>query len=308
MTSKHRPLFDDLPASARAAVEHLAGGPIVEARNCPGGFSPGMASRLTRADGHRVFVKAMDADAWPFEAVHYRTEARIAAALPPTVPAPRLLGTLDDGHWVILAFEHVDGAEPAQPWHPDDLERVAGAVQDLERAATPSPVALARDHPRLGGWADLAGDRRRLARLPEHSAWAAAHLAGLIRLEEAGLAAAQGDSLVHFDLYPHNVLLTPGRPARVVFVDWPHARLGAAVVDLVTVLISAAADGIDPEPALRHCAAAPDAVTAVLAAHAGFMFAGALSPAPPGLEAIAAAKLRLGLGGVRWLRRRVSGP
>src|SRR5205085_1421957 len=179
------------------------------------------------------FVKAMDADAWPLEAVYYRTEALIAAALPPAVPAPRLLGTLDDGHWVMLAFEDVDGTEPAQPWRRADLDRVAGAVQDLARAATPSPVALPGDHPRLGGWAEVAGDGQRLARLPEHSAWAAANLAELLRLEEAGLAAARGDSLVHFDLYAHNVLLTPDR---VVFVDWPHARLGAPVVHLVTVL------------------------------------------------------------------------
>ena len=33
---------------------------------------------------------------------------------------------------------------------------------------------------------------------------------------------------------------------RVVFVDWPHARRGAPVIDLVTFLSSVAADGIDP--------------------------------------------------------------
>jgi thiamine kinase-like enzyme len=112
---------------------------------------------------------------------------------------------------------------------------------------------------------------------------------------------------VHFDLYPHNILLTP---ERVVFVDWPHARLGNPIVDLVTVLSSATADGLDPEPTLRdHAADAgidQTAVTAILAANAGFLLAGGLSPMPVGLEAIAAMKLHLGLGAVTWLHRRLA--
>jgi thiamine kinase-like enzyme len=103
--------------------------------------------------------------------------------------------------------------------------------------ATPSPIALPRDHPRLGGWAELVRDRARFAQPANHSARAADNVTRLIRLEEEGLAAAHGPLLVHFDLYPHDILLTP---QRVLFVDWPHARLGASVVDLVIVLSSAA--------------------------------------------------------------------
>src|SRR3954464_6424216 len=38
------------------------------ALNCAGGFSPGFASRLVRAAGRRVFVKAMSVAQGPFEA------------------------------------------------------------------------------------------------------------------------------------------------------------------------------------------------------------------------------------------------
>jgi hypothetical protein len=118
------------------------------------------------------------------------------------------------------------------------------------------------------------------------------------------MGAAQGDSLVHFDLYPHNVLLTSDR---VVFVDWPHARLGAPVVDLITLLSSVAADGIDPAPylplALPGLDNRPASFDAILVAHAGFLLAGAFAPVSPGLEAIADEKLRLGIGAVRWLQR-----
>lgn len=88
-------------------------------------------------------------------------------------------------------------------------------------------------------------------------------------------------------------------------VDWPHARAGAPVIDLLMLLSSAAADGLDPEPFLRDhplaTCAGQRAITAVLAAHAGFCLAGALEPVSAGLEPIAAAKLRLGLGTLAWL-------
>ncbi len=306
-TSKNRPRWNQLPPSIRAQVEQLIGGPVVRARNCPGGFSPGFASLLTRADGRLVFVKAMDADTWPGEAELHRTEARVGAALPSTIPAPRFLGTVDDGRWTALAFEGVDGAEPEQPWNTTDLDRVVAAVLHQVNAGTSSPVAVPRDHPRLGGWVEVARDRTRLTRLAEHSTWAADELPRLVRLERDGLAAAQGDSLVHFDLYPHNVLLTPDR---VVFVDWPHARRGAPLIDLVTVLSSAAADRIDPDPILDdHTATTPvepGTVDAILAAHTGFLLSGGLSAAQPGLEAIATTKLHLGLGALTWLERRLT--
>jgi hypothetical protein len=285
-----RPAWSDLPAGVRHAVEELIGGPVARAESCPGGFSPGFASRLTRADGERRFVKAIDAGTWPHEVDAYRTEAKVGAALPDSVPAPRWLGGYDDGRWCVLAFEDVDGAAPGRT--PTDIRRVVEAAGNL---ANPSPVELPGEHPRLGGWADLAADPARVARLRRHAPWAADDLPRLVGLERAGIAAARGDSLVHGDLYPHNILLTA---ARVVFVDWPHARLGAPVIDLVTFLSSVAADGIDPEPYVHS----DGAVTEVLAAHAGFLLAGGLAA---GRTPITEAKLHLGRGALAWLKTRL---
>jgi hypothetical protein len=305
--SKRRPPWDELPAQVRAQIEQLIAGPVVRAENCAGGFSPGFASLLTLAGGRRAFVKAMDGDAWPSQAPWHRAEASVAAALPASIPAPRFLGSFDDGHWVALAFEGIDGTEPAQPWSLADLDRVLAAAGQLARAGTPSPIVLPRDHPRLGGWASLASDPSRRARLPARSAWAASHLPLLITLEDEGLAAAHGSSLVHFDMYPHNILLTEDR---VLFADWPHARLGAPFIDLLLLLSSAAASGIDPEPILaRQPQAAgikPRTIDAVLGAHAGFCLAGALLPAPPGLEPITEAKLGLGQAAITWLAQRIA--
>jgi Ser/Thr protein kinase RdoA (MazF antagonist) len=306
--SKKRLRWEHVPAGAQAGIERLAGGQVVAAENCTGGFSPGMASRLELAGGRRVFVKAMDAAEWPDQAVWFRTEALVSASLPDAVPAPRLMAWSDDGRWVVLVFEHVDGVEPNLRRYPRDGFLVAAALDDLATLLTPAPIALPGDHPRLGGWADLAADQDRLARLPGTSRWAADHLGMLIELEQAGLAAAKGDTLVHFDAYPHNILLASGR---VVFVDWPHARPGAPVIDLIAFASSAAAAGMDPEQLLvRRMLTAgmdPHAIDGILAAHAGFCVEGSLYDAEPAFAPIIAAKAELGAAATAWLRRRLAG-
>lgn len=114
--SKNRLLWTQVPAGVRSAVETIAGAPVIAAETCPGGFSPGLASRLGLANGDRAFVKAIDGREWPSQLAFHRDEARIAAALPPGVPAPRLRGSYDDGEWVALVFDDVAGREPPEPW------------------------------------------------------------------------------------------------------------------------------------------------------------------------------------------------
>nr|WP_228011422.1 phosphotransferase [Nonomuraea phyllanthi] len=303
--SKDRVRWKAVPEPVRHAIENLLGGHVVDARNCAGGFSPGLASRLHLDDGRCFFVKAINADQWPSEVAAYRDEAGIAASLPADTPAPRLIGTIDDGHWIALAFEHIDGAEPAHPWTAADLRRVLAQLARLSETLTSFSMALPHEHPRLGGWAEVAADPTLSVRLPELSPWAADNLPLLVGAERTGLRIASGESLVHFDLFPHNILLTEDQ---VWFVDWPHARLGSPIVDLVILLSSVAADGIDPDPFLReHPSSAgldPHAVNGVIAAHAGAFLGSSLHPAPPGLEPIFRTKRAIGLATLAWLRKR----
>lgn len=59
--------------------------------------------------------------------------------LPADLPVPRLLEVYDDGNWVALLMEDIDGHPPAIPWDQQELERVAGAIADLGVALDPSP-------------------------------------------------------------------------------------------------------------------------------------------------------------------------
>ncbi len=300
-----------LPLPVRTAVEHFLGSRVVSAVTQPGGFSPGVAARLRAEDGRRVFVKAVGPEPNPFSPLLHRREATIVAALPAHAPVPRLLWTYDegDGGWVALVFEDVDGHHPAQPWRMDELDRVLDAVLALSEDLTPSPVdagsAGAMFAEEFCGWRRLLDERP--AGLDD---WSARHREALATLEADVPAAAAGDTLLHLDLRADNLLLTP---ERVVVVDWPWARVGAAWIDLVCFAPSVAMQGgPDPEtllqrhPAVRAASAAH--ITTVIAAIAGFFTRQALLPPPPGLPTLRAFQAAQGVIARRWLASRTGPP
>lgn len=302
-----------VPARIRAEAERRMGGTVAAVASQPTGFSPGVAARLALADGRRVFVKAIGPAPNPDSPEFHRREARIVAALPERVPAPRLQWSLDDAAsgWVVLAFEDVDGRHPAQPWRPEELDRVLGALAELADELTPSPlpdtlVARASDAFReyIHGWRMLRDEQQE--GLPRLDAWSARHLEELIALEAAAPAAAAGETLLHFDVRADNMLLTP---ERVWLVDWPHAHVGAAWVDVVCFAPSVAMQGGPPPEELiaRHpaCRAAdPAAITAAVAALAGFFTHRSLQPPPPGLPTLRAFQAAQAAVARAWIAER----
>ena len=114
------------------------------------------------------------------------------------------------------------------------------------------------------------------------------------------------------DVRADNFLITT---SEVIFVDWPSACIGAPLFDAIALLPSMALQG-GPDrgsllPRLRASALAdPDAVTAVLAAIAGYFVHQSMQPAPkrdtgrprvpgragPGGDGLATPQNRLGVG------------
>jgi len=305
-TGSRRIGWSALPDEVTAGVQTLLGAEVVAAASQPGGFSEGLASLLTLADGRRVFVKAANSLTAPDVVRYHRREAAITPQLPATL-APRLLDVYDDGTWVALILEQIVGQLPAQPWRPDELDRVLAALTDLARVLTPATVAaqlLAA--PRLGGWSALAANDTARARLPALSRWAADHLTDLIALEALAPQALDGQTLLHGDLYPFNIMLTADR---VTVIDWPHAWIGASHCDAVTLMSSASLSGVDPQQLAEHhpltAAAQPQQINVMLAMHAGFLLHNATTAEPdtdPNLLAMAVA---LGTASLRWLRQRL---
>ena len=91
----------ELPCRVRAAAESALGAAVTADAPQAGGFSPGMASRLTLADGRRVFAKAISGEQNPRSPDLYRREVEVARELPPPVPALRLQWSYDDGDGMV---------------------------------------------------------------------------------------------------------------------------------------------------------------------------------------------------------------
>ena len=126
-------------------------------------------------------------------------------------------------------------------------------------------------------------------------------------MEDEAPSAVVGDTLLHLDLRADNLLLMPRNS--VLVVDRPHARVGASWVDVVFFAPSVAMQGGPPPEVLlaRHShgrRADPEAVTAVVAAVAGFFTAEGLTPAPPGLPTLRAFQLAQGEVARGWLSHR----
>ena len=304
--------FGSLPEDLRTEIDARCGSPVVAADSQPGGFSPGVAARLRLDDGGRIFVKAVHPAANAQAPDLHRREGRVVAAMPADTLVPRLRWTIDRGpdDWVVLAFEDIDGRQPVVPWRTDELDRVMKAVERLATQLTPSPIAadwlgeagsLVLDSGR--GWSDAAAEPATIDRLDP---WTRRHLRTLLTLEADIESAARGRTLLHQDLRADNVLLTDDA---VMVVDWPHARIGAAWVDLLWFAPSVAMQGGPaPEVLLRQfgpaAGADPDAIDVVIAAIAGFFTLGSLLPDPPGLPTLRAFQAAQGSIARSWLGQR----
>jgi len=147
------------------------------------------------------------------------------------LPVPRLLDVYDDGEWVALVYEEVGGRHPAVPWKSDEVERVAGAVDDLGAALRPSPWPDApgfadANSTFLGVWRELAA-----APPPDLDPWLRRRLDRLAAQETDVAELVRGDALVQTDIRSDNLLLTPD--GGVVFLDWAWTCNGAPWLDLV---------------------------------------------------------------------------
>lgn len=299
-----------LPDRIQAGIERRLGSSVVAAQTQVGGFSPGVAARLKLADGGRAFVKAVSATPNPMAPALYRREGRIVAAVPRSAPVPRLLWMLDDDpdDWVVLAFEDVEGRQPAVPWVDHELEVVLDAMAALAADLTPSPLRppLVGDAAEAFGGTELSWASLDAARNPQLDPWSARHLAALTALEASAAEAARGDTLLHFDLRADNLLLALDG---VRVVDWPHAHVGQAFVDLVWFAPSVAMQGGPPPLDLvaRYGPAReadPEALDAVIAGVAAYFTAASLQPPSPGLPTLRAFQAAQAEVARAWLAER----
>lgn len=221
-----------LPPYVRSLVEGHLGSVVVDAVSQGGGFTPGFASVLHCEDGSTHFVKAASTTAQRMFAESYREETRKLRALPSETPAPRLAWAEDDGEWVVLSTEYVDGRAPHRPWTDDDLAAASAMAVRAAEVLTPAP-ALGVDSA-----ADEFGDWPALWDQIDHP-----RAADLKALAVQHADVVGGTTLVHTDIRDDNILIRSDGSA--VLCDWNWPVLGAAWLDSLFLLIGPRGDGLD---------------------------------------------------------------
>ncbi len=295
-----------MPAHVRDAIDEIAGAPVTDANNLDGGFSPGPAARCSLSDGRVVFVKAAGLDLNPVSPQMHRREGQILAGLRADVPAPELIGMFDDGDWVALVIEWINGAMPIAPLGRDDVNRLLGLVEKLASIEGGGELNSCSDaHPNLFGHWRLLMEQP----LDGLGAWSLRHLEALAGLEVGVSDAIRGNCLVHLDLRSDNVILANAGRRHDVIVDWPGASVGAPWIDLVGLLPALELDGgPTPEEVFEHHPVGkggdPDSVTAFVASIAGYFTRMSLLEPPPGLPTVRRFQADQGRIARRWIASR----
>lgn len=276
--------YESLPGALTEWVT-AAIGDVAVVRRHRGGMSPGAAVTLRSPAGDSFFVKAVGRSLNEQTLELFRRELALLRAMPPAPYRPPLLAAYDDGDWVALILNNVDGAYPDMTSE-RDVDAVLTTV--LSQTSELTPVPPGAQVPAIGEtvarwqlrWQNILANPA--VYLPQWAADTAEALAVCVGRLATQVAPT---TLCHFDIRNDNLLITQ-RGDAVIF-DWGMARAGPAWVDLAMLAVqlptAAGGDGL-----LREHLPASDSRTATdfLIAFAGAQSWNARQPAPPSLPAM----------------------
>ncbi len=219
-----RTAYAEMPPAVKEFVETALGSPVVKVTARTGGMSPAVASSLRAANGRTAFIKAIGSDVHPDTPSQFRHEVAVLRALPPVPYRASLLSVYDDGDWVALLLDDVDGRHP--DWQSAaDRDAVFAVVQQQTAELTPPIAGLPNVSSREGiekylRHASSAGEAE-LAVLP---GWARRDLPALLDLVRVCLTHQRDESFCHWDIRHDNILLAgDGQP---LLLDWGMSRRG----------------------------------------------------------------------------------
>jgi hypothetical protein len=304
--------LEALPSHVRAWLDHELGSPVVHAATQRGGMSPGPAARVTLRDGRRFFVKAVGLELNRTTPRLHRRELAVLRQLPPAPYRPALVAAYDDGDWVVLVLDDVDGTHPDLD-DPATVAALRNAVRHQTASLTPNPILLDGE--------DLAAAATRWHRDIESApAEQRDTLPGWWRAQEGPLLARirslpprlPSESFCHLDIRDDNMLMRrDGSPA---LFDWGMSRGGPSWVDEVMldlhVVTTDAFDGRAREIPMHGSTAyssgqRDDAITDFVLALATSVALLAVGPEPEGLPRLTSFRRREGAMLLRGAQRRL---
>jgi hypothetical protein len=224
--------YPEVPQRIRAWVDQTLGSPVVSWVEQVGGMSPGCVTRVVTADGDRAFVKAVGRDLNPDTPALFRREAAALRLLGEGPLWAALRASHDDGDWVALLLEDVEGR------HPDlaDDQEMADLLAATDRlgeilAGLPVPPERAE---RMGdpGYVDLRASFVTWRAAVDHLEDLPADLVPDALRRHGQVCRALADllldpfpgRLVHWDVRVDNLIRRPD--GSIVFVDWGTTAVG----------------------------------------------------------------------------------
>lgn len=292
-----------LPSAVHERIERLVGSEVQGAQTQAGGFSAGVASRVSFTDGQRLFVKAVPATSTgTFEL--YLREAEVLRKIPRDLPAAHLIDAFTQSDWAVLVIEDVEGRHPGRSASSADTPHVLDAIAALAAVSTDSVLPQLAD--------ELASDSLSWSRLEASgllemtTPWCIENIAFLRAAAERVAAAVSGNHLIHGDLRGDNILIDSSGRARLL--DWPWAARGAGWEDALLYLLDLRVEdpAADVDPLLAHPvfdASRAEDHAALLSAVAGNWFETSRLPAPEGMATLRDFQRREALTAVDWLAR-----
>ncbi|WP_067490413.1 phosphotransferase [Actinomadura hibisca] len=216
-----RSAWGDLPQPVRDAVQEQVGA-VAGLVPAPSGNHAHIAGTL-RASSGPVFVKGArkEADRDGPEIWSLRNEARINPHVQPY--APRLLWTVEEAGWLLLGFEYVEARHADYTPGSPDLAVLTEVLEAFQAMAAPDAVVLQVER----RWQPVLAD----------------------------VSAMAGGALLHADLNPANLLITP--EGRACVVDWAFTSRGAAWVELALLIPWLLKAGHSPDQVARWSARFP---------------------------------------------------
>ncbi len=310
-----RPGWDTLPAALQHALAVALGTEITEAgRPVGSGFTGGFAAPVTLADGRELFVKAAPDTLHAYGA--YQREAEIVPQLPPAIRVPSIVATATTDapatpsadtrqvpapavespsaagttKWFAVASERISARMPGTPWTVGDFAAVTSACETMADALTPTPLtgldALVDDIA-SGGWPIDLPDQIRTGDRPfppGFQPWLPGVLQELTDLIALYPEALAGDTAMHSDLRPDNLLIDQAGTCWTV--DWNWLSLGPKWFDWSCLLPIAQYEGIDTQAAIASSPLTADVPADHLdcgaAVIAAYMLDNLDAPPPPG--------------------------
>jgi hypothetical protein len=147
-----------VPSAAKAELERIAGGRIVDAPIAWGGYGPSATFILHTADGRKFFCKGTHPDFTTMGKAAFETELAYYSSIPELAEfGPAFLGVAHCEDWHLMVLDHVELTIEVPPWTPETFH---GAVKMLARFHARTPARACELLPIAEEQTDSGGRRR----------------------------------------------------------------------------------------------------------------------------------------------------